>query len=191
MTIEATVSPSPLTPPPHAGEGNGSPPRPPTSTHNATASSSPRPLGGRGDGGEGAADDLAILFPERQVTVGGKTVTVREYSFKQSLQLNDQLQPLINAISGLIEGETMPELSAVISTFAKEHERLIELVAAAADCDVAFVENLPQQEGQQLLLLWWDINAPFLIGSAVLALQASAAAKAAIQGSAGAASLPA
>jgi len=190
MNTVTADRPSPLTPPPQAGEGNKAPPRPPASAQTA-ADSSPRPQGGRGVGGEGGADDLAILFPERQVTVGGKTLTVREYSFKQSLQLNDQLQPLISAISGLIEGETMPELSAVISTFAKEHERLIALVAAAADCEVAFVENLPQQEGQQLLLLWWDINAPFLIGSAVLALQASAAAKAAIQGSAGAASLPA
>jgi len=190
MTIEATAAPSPPAPLPHAGEGNGSPPRPPASTHNVTEGSSPRPQGGRGAGGEGAADVLAILFPERQVTVGGKTLTLREYSFKQSLQLNDRLQPLINAISGLIEGEQMPELSQVISTFAKEHERLIELVAIAADCEASFIENLNQQEGQQLLLLWWNINAPFLIGSAVLALEASAAAKAAMQ-QAGAASLPA
>gem|GEM_PF-1690772 len=150
---------------------------------------SPRPPAGEG-AGERAGDDLAILFPERQLTVGGKTLTIREYSFKESLQLNDQLQPLITAISGLIEGEAMPELSTVISVFAKQHERLIELVAVAAGCDVAFVENLPQQEGQQLLLLWWNINAPFLIGSAVLCLQATAAAKAQMQGSAGAASLP-
>jgi len=135
-------------------------------------------------------NDLAVLFPERQLTVGGRQLTLREYSFKQSLQLNDQLQPLITAISALIEGEQMPELSQVISVFAKEHDRLIELVAAAANCEVAFIESLSQQEGQQLLLLWWDINAPFLIGSAVLCLQATAAAKAALQ-QAGAASLPA
>jgi len=136
-------------------------------------------------------NDLNILFPERTLTVGGKTLTLREYSFKESLQLNDQLQPLINAISGLIEGESMPELSQVIAVFAKEHDRLIELVAIAADCEVSFIENLSQQEGQQLLLLWWSVNAPFLIGSAVLCLQAQAAAKAQIGASAGAASLPA
>jgi len=136
-------------------------------------------------------NDLAILFPERTLTVGGKTLTIREYSFKESLQLNDRLQPLINAISGLIEGESMPELAQVIAVLAKEHDRLIELVAIAANCEQSFIENLNQQEGQQLLVLWWSINAPFLIGSAVLCLQATAAAKAAMQASAGAASLPA
>jgi len=140
---------------------------------------------------EATASDLAILFPERTITAGGKTLTIREYSFKQSLQLYDKLQPLIEAIKGLIEGERMPELSAVTCAFAKEHERLIELVALASDCEVAFIENLNQQDGQQLLLLWWGINAPFLIGSAVLSLQATKAAKVAIQAGAGAASLPA
>jgi len=137
------------------------------------------------------SNDLNILFPNKQITAGGKTLTVREYSFKESLNLHELLQPLIEAIGAMIEGDAMPRMEQVISLLAGKRQALIELMAISADCEQAFIENLSQQEGQRLLLLWWAVNGPFLIGSAVEFAQMAAIQQAHLKQSAGAQSLPA
>jgi len=121
------------------------------------------------------ATDLDILFPERHITVEGKPLIVREYSFKESLQLDAMLQPLISALSQKINVEQahLP-LEEAISILTKEVDRLIQLIAISTNSEPDFIERLGQREGRELLMLWWTINAPFLWPAAVLHAQLTA-----------------
>jgi len=70
------------------------------------ANNAPRPPAGEGLGERAeASNDLDILFPNRQITVGGKTLTVREYSFKESLEHSDSFQSLIAATRALMQDD--------------------------------------------------------------------------------------
>src|SRR6185437_3659103 len=93
------------------------------------------------DGG----DDLAILFPERTVTVAGRTVVMREYTFIESILLADAL----------------PYDDALRPIFGEHADDVVTLIAKAADQPREWVASLGDEEGNQLRLLWWSVNGDF------------------------------
>ncbi|HBP6088064.1 TPA: hypothetical protein L5756_33130, partial [Pseudomonas aeruginosa] len=61
-----------------------------------------KPVNPRGQPADSAPDDsLGVLFPDRQLTVGGVEVTVRELTFSEQLRHNHLLAPLADALAAV------------------------------------------------------------------------------------------
>lgn len=115
-----------------------------------------------------AAGALEILHPERRLVIGrGKeerVVTVREYGFVEGLQLRAQYKLFLDALEQAITaagGST--SLESVEDVFAEHHDRLLPLIATAADLDVAVVQDLADDDGYLLMQTWWVVNSGFFI----------------------------
>ncbi|MBX6189614.1 hypothetical protein ISD42_31915, partial [Pseudomonas aeruginosa] len=61
-----------------------------------------KPVNPRGQPADSAPDDsLGVLFPDRQLAVGGVEVTVRELTFSEQLRHNHLLAPLADALAAV------------------------------------------------------------------------------------------
>ncbi|CAD5107238.1 DUF6631 family protein [Zestomonas carbonaria] len=117
------------------------------------------------------ADDLQVLHPEVSLQVAGRDLVVREYGFIEGLGLRPRIQPLLDDLYELIQAQKL-ELEQIIVTLGRHHALVAELVAIAADVDVAWLGTLNQWDGQRLLMTWWGVNGPFYLRSLVERAQA-------------------
>ena len=113
------------------------------------------------------ADDLEVLHPEREVTIAGRKLVVREYGFVEGLQLRPLYKPIIDSLKpALAEGE-LPELEDVLDLLAVHANALPDLIAASCDQPVEWVaRHLGLEAGHNLMLVWWGVNGPFFVRSA-------------------------
>jgi|GEM_PF-398380 len=109
------------------------------------------------------AEDLEILHPERIVTIGGRTLTVREYSFVEGLRLRPLYQPLLDALYETMQHGEVPRTDEVQAILAEHLDATLQLIAVAADTDVDYVSSLNLRDGNQLLDAWWGANGPFFL----------------------------
>lgn len=112
------------------------------------------------------ADDLQVLNPKQVLIIGGRELTVREYGFVEGLRLRSQIQPLLNDLHALIVDERLG-LEPILGVLADHHERVVELMAIAADVDISWIETLGQKDGKALMLAWWNLNGPFWLSEVV------------------------
>ncbi|MFT0531602.1 DUF6631 family protein [Castellaniella hirudinis] len=106
------------------------------------------------------ADDLDILHPERTETIGGRQVTVREFTFVEGLRANALAKPFIDDLVKVFsKGE--PDYETVLAVIGAHDAVVIEMVAMATDVDADWVRALPPEDGELLLAMWWGANAGF------------------------------
>lgn len=118
-----------------------------------------------------AAEELDILFPERQARIGGRDVTVREYSFVEGVRLRLQAKPFSDALFALLQGREIPHYAVIQDTIAQHLDVVLGLVARAADVEVEWIEQLGQADGELLLMMWWGVNGPFFLRAALQRLR--------------------
>lgn len=110
--------------------------------------------------GEG---DLAILYPERQATIAGVPVTMREYGWVEGMQLHALMTPLVEEMASLAEKKNLMDPAAHEALFIAHADVLPLLVATACDQPVEWVNTLSDRDGRNLRLLWWTVNVPFFV----------------------------
>lgn len=118
----------------------------------------PKPVAGE--------DDLEILHPERQVTVAGRAIVMREYGFVEGLKLRALYAPLIETLKPILAEGELPELDEILDLLAEHAERLPQLMASACDQPLEWVAGLGHEQGHHLMLVWWGVNGPFFMRSA-------------------------
>ena len=112
----------------------------------------------------GGADDLSIMAPDRSIMVGGEWITVREYRYFEGAKVRDTAKEFFAALYELIGmGEQPPTFEAVEELIAKHAELVKFMVSVACDRDIAWAQNLGEAEGDEVVLTWWVVNAPFFI----------------------------
>lgn len=111
------------------------------------------------------ASDLEILFPDREVTIAGKTFMMRELRFAQQLQYQPLLQPINKQFDQIKLDEQPIEDSAnnVLDILTLEYESVIQLMAICSGQSVQWIKSLPSSEGEELILFWWATNSRFFI----------------------------
>ncbi len=120
-----------------------------------------------GDVKDAGSDDLAVLHPNRTFVLAGVSVTMREYGFVEGLKLMALLEPLIADLRVIIDSATpLPGGEQVPVFFGNHADALVELMAVAADVDIAWVEALAPDDGHELLWWWWCVNGPFCMRAA-------------------------
>lgn len=110
------------------------------------------------------ADDLAILLPDRRVTLEtGEVVEVREFSVRDGLAANAFAFPLIAAIEALFAGDAVDDVAPhlVWQAFGEHIDITMRLLALATGKDVEWLEMLGDDDGQALLVALWGANTGF------------------------------
>lgn len=116
---------------------------------------------------EGADNELDVLHPEQTLQVGGRTVTVREYSFVEGLRIEAKVRPLVQGLDAMA-AEDGPAIDRLYALMAENHELVLELVAQACGQPLDWVRGLGDEDGQSLLMAWWSANARFFLRRLIL-----------------------
>ncbi|HHM6772743.1 TPA: DUF6631 family protein [Pseudomonas aeruginosa] len=110
-------------------------------------------------------NSLEVLLPDRQLTVGGIEVTVRELSFREQLANNYLLAPMADALSAIpaeqLEG--LDSINVIYDALALYADSLSELLAISCGQSVEWVDALPAADGEALVLTWWMANSGFFV----------------------------
>lgn len=107
-------------------------------------------------------DELEILMSDRQLTLNGEPVNVKEISFKQGLVLGIKVKPMIVELETLFEGENAdPDMDELGALFAKHNDLFFELISSSIDRPIEWIEALNDTEGQMLTMTFWSVNRDF------------------------------
>ncbi len=115
------------------------------------------------------ADSLEILNPDIILNVGGGEVKVREFSFRQSLELGPSLAPLLAGIDSEIgEGDS---LSGLIDQLYAYPAELMHMLRLSTSQDQEWIDSLSAEDGDKLVLTFWSVNAGFFMRRLVMRRQ--------------------
>lgn len=112
------------------------------------------------------ADDLEVLHPEREVTIAGRQLVVREYGFVEGLKLRPLYAPLIETLKPVLAEGELPDLEQILGLLVQHADALPPLMATACDQPVEWVASLGHEDGHNLMLVWWGVLGPFFVRSA-------------------------
>jgi len=110
-----------------------------------------------------AADEIDILHPERCATIAGRKIVVREYGFIEGMRLRPLMQPFLDDLFLAMQAGQPANYQQALDIIAAHIDTVVELAAVAADVELAWVQSLPDRDGQHLLMLWWGANYPFFM----------------------------
>lgn len=115
--------------------------------------------------------DLDIIQPNRSVTIGGKDVVVREYGFFEGGRIAPLTAPIIVSLKEILKEKQNVEITDLLKLTYKHIDEMIELLAVATGEDKEWIMSLPQKDGATLATVWWGVNGPFCVESAVVEYQ--------------------
>lgn len=110
---------------------------------------------------EEATHDLDVLFPDREIPIGGKTVTVREYSFEEELKLTPIARPLIQALADHCSADKEMGYEQALDVIGEHYEIFMQLVSAACDQSLEWVKQAGRKNGARLGVMVWEVNQDF------------------------------
>jgi hypothetical protein len=134
------------------------------------------------DDNKDGQDDLAIMAPDMEVTIAGRTITVREYRFLDGLRVRARARALTKDLAALVAaGDTITE--DIIDVLAK-HEALVRvlIMESIGDGDTTWMDGLGAIDGQELIMTWWAVNGPFFVRQVAARLVEQGLAKKAFGG---------
>lgn len=112
--------------------------------------------------GAAGVNDLDVLQPDRQVTIGGEIITVREYRFWEGLQVRAKAAPFFHDLFALFDqAGAAPSFDDISDLLGQHQEDTIVLVAQACGKPVEWIRELDDEDGEALLITWWLANAGF------------------------------
>ncbi len=125
-------------------------------------------------------NELEILIPDQQLTLStGESITVHEYNFMEGLRVDALAGSLVRRLQDLFmsseQVDTEFRLHDLAAVFGEEPVILSRLLAIACEREPAWVEALSDQDGQLLLLAWWNVNRFFFVRRLVTELGARTA----------------
>lgn len=123
---------------------------------------------------EQSAQDLTVLFPNHQIFVSGKQLTVREYTFVEWLQLRQQYAVFISKFTTLMTDNDDVLVDDVLAFFEDEFDDLQGLMASSIQQPIEFLHAMSSSEMESLMLTWWQVNKHFFMKSMVRAMRKNA-----------------
>ena len=109
-----------------------------------------------------AADELAVLHPDRTLPIGGRQVTIREYGFFEGLDVADRAAAFIADLVAASEDGTL-RYTQVRRLFGRHRSVVPSIAAQAGDVDVAWLEALAPDDLEIYLATWFAVNAAFFV----------------------------
>lgn len=109
------------------------------------------------------ADDLDVLAPDRQIVVGGETLTVRELRFGEQLAHHATLAALADALRPAVESPGADGLTVILDALARHADGIMPIVALSCGKSTEWVSALSGEEGEALLAAFWTANRGFFM----------------------------
>ena len=109
-----------------------------------------------------AADDLAILHPDRTLVLGGRTIVLREYGFFEGLDVADRAAGFIADLIAASDDGAL-RYAQVRRLFGRHRAVIPAIAAQAGDVDAAWLETLAPDELELYLATWFAVNAAFFV----------------------------
>lgn len=116
-------------------------------------------------------NDLAILYPERTATIADRVLVMREFSFTESLRHAAPIAALCDAMTAVALDGNLHDLDNLRVAFGQQADAVLQLIAVCSDQPLAWVASLDAQSGEDLMLLWWGVNADFFLRRVLLSVQ--------------------
>ncbi len=132
-----------------------------------------------------ATHDLGVLFPDRDLTLAGETVVVREFRFGESLRLSHLIKPITDALIQAAEADTF-DGEAFMACLYQHQEGLLELLSQSTGKPREWIEDLSHRDGEELVMAFWEVNQDFFLER----VQRAALTTILLKGSPGDGSLP-
>ncbi|GEQ77069.1 hypothetical protein CTTA_4074 [Comamonas testosteroni] len=107
--------------------------------------------------------DMEVLHPERVLLLGGESVMVREYGNVEWLRLLPAAEPLVAAMTEMLDAPIEPTYEMVLNAIAVNTDGLLPLVLQAVGRDMDWLESLQSDEVENLLMTWWSVNFHFFV----------------------------
>ena len=121
-------------------------------------------------GADEGADDALVLLGKTVAIVDGQEVTVREYSFIETLQLRPLYAPLLADLRDVMQQE-LPTIEVIQDILASHAEETVQLMAISAGVEAEWISALNPREGVHLQETWWSVNGPFFMRSAISSIK--------------------
>jgi hypothetical protein len=109
-----------------------------------------------------AADDLAVLHPDRTLVIAGRTVTIREYGFFEGLEIADRASAFIADLVAASDACTL-RYAQVRRLFGRHRAVIPAIAAQAGDVEVVWFEVLAPDDLELYLATWFAVNAAFFV----------------------------
>ena len=123
-----------------------------------------------------AEEEIGVLFPDVDVTVRDPdtgeavTLTVREFRFREGLEVQAEARPLIEALAGLVAGDGTDIAAVDIDEIlGGEADLWLALIGRATGRDPEWLARLDDRGAQDLTDAMWSVHAPFFCRRAVRA----------------------
>jgi hypothetical protein len=113
------------------------------------------------------ASDLEILAPDREMMVDDEKITVRELAFGDQLAQAARLSAVADAIKPLLAAGDL-RTDQALDALSKVAEDIVALIAVSTGKTAEWVRSRSGGTGEQLMLLWWQVNQHFFIRRLVL-----------------------
>lgn len=110
-------------------------------------------------------DDLSVLLPNRDVTIAGRLLTVREFTLSDSLVMHNELKPISVSLADVMQTE-WPSFEHVMDVLAQHADPLLLLIARSCDQPADWIASLPGSEGTTLMDVFWTVNRRFFMTAA-------------------------
>lgn len=111
------------------------------------------------------SNDLATLMPNREITLAGETITVREYSFKDALTIGNDINQFVALIVNEMNGTNKITIEQADAIFINNFELVNSLISVSINKPISFIESLGYEDGIQLLDWWWVVNSHFFMNA--------------------------
>jgi hypothetical protein len=113
-----------------------------------------------------AAEQLAEMIANRKLDIGGRNVTIHEYTFFEGLEVANDASDFIADLSIKIKEGSL-RYSQVRRLYGK-HSAQVKLIAArAGDVEVSWLEGLTRDESETYMATWFAVNSAFFVLEAV------------------------
>lgn len=111
------------------------------------------------------SNDLNALMPNREITLGGEIITVREYSFKDALTIGNEIDQFVALIVNEMNGTNKITIEQADSIIMNNLELVYSLISTSIQKPISFIEALSYEDGLQLLDWWWVVNSRFFMNA--------------------------
>lgn len=110
-------------------------------------------------------NDLAVLLPDREVTVAGETLTVREIRFGERVRHAAQVEALLTAMWAAIRDAEGQEITGALldAVFASQSEAFATLMAVSVGKPREWLDTLSDADGSLLMYEFWGVNSRFFM----------------------------
>ncbi|MEE8128191.1 DUF6631 family protein [Candidatus Vondammii sp. HM_W22] len=104
-------------------------------------------------------DEAEILYPDKTIQIGGREVTIREFSFRDGLDLGPMIAGLMAVLDKTVGDGS--DLSGLFDALYQYPDVLEHMLLKSTCQDKTWLDGLCSADGDMLVMTFWGVNAGF------------------------------